>query len=91
MTCIVGYLNGGKVFMGGDSAGTAGYSQTIRADEKVFVKNKMIFGFTSSFRMGQLLRYSFEIPKHPKEKSDYEYLVTDFISAVKNVIKIMTI
>jgi hypothetical protein len=42
----------------------------------------MIFGFTSSFRMGQILNYSFVIPDHDKEKGDFEYLCTDFIDAL---------
>ena len=36
MTCIVGLVHGGKVYMGGDSAGVGGYCLTVRADEKVF-------------------------------------------------------
>ena len=36
MTCIVGIADGAKVWIGGDSAGVAGWSLTVRADEKVF-------------------------------------------------------
>jgi hypothetical protein len=55
----------------------------IRADRKVFIREKMIFGFTTSFRMGQLLQYRLTIPRHPKGMSDYEYLVTEVIEAVR--------
>lgn len=52
MTCIVGYAVDGNVYMGGDSAGVGeGYSLQIRAEEKVFLKGSMIFGFTTSFRI----------------------------------------
>ena len=36
MTCIVGLVHEGVVYIGGDSAGVGGMSLTVRADEKVF-------------------------------------------------------
>ena len=83
MTCIVGIRDKNWVTIGGDSAGVAGYQTQIRKDPKVFKKEeKMIFGFTSSFRMGELLQFKLKLPKHPKGKEDYEYMCTDFIDAV---------
>lgn len=82
MTCIVGLVEKGKVYIGGDSAGVAGYNTCVRADSKVFNRQGIIFGFTSSFRMGQLLRYKLKVPKQPKTKDDVEYLTTDFIDSV---------
>ena len=80
MTCIVGFVNGdGKIWMGGDSLGCIRNCVTRRADEKVFIKDKMIYGFTSSFRMGQILRYSYSRPKHEEGMGDYEYLVSIYI------------
>ena len=35
MTCIVGLVHEGVVYIGGDSAGVGGMSLTVRADEKV--------------------------------------------------------
>jgi hypothetical protein len=55
MTCIVGLRQGGKVFIGGDSAGISGWDVTVRADPKVFLSGPYAMGFTSSFRLGQLL------------------------------------
>lgn len=83
MTCIAAIAEKGVVYMGGDSAGVAGLSITIRADEKVFINNGFIFGFTSSFRMGQLLQYKFDPPKQKASQSDMAYMVTDFIDAVR--------
>lgn len=82
MTCIVGLINKGKVYIGGDSAGVSGYSLAHRADEKVFKKDNMIFGFTSSFRMGQILRYSLKIPDHDPRISDDEYMCTTFVDSI---------
>lgn len=79
MTAIVGLVYEDKVYIGGDSAGVAGLDVCIRTDEKVFKKDKMIFGFTSSFRMGQLIRYKLKIPDHDPRIDDYEYLCSTFI------------
>ena len=43
MTCIVGYRDDNNVYIAGDSAGVAGYSLQIRADEKVFRNKDFIF------------------------------------------------
>src|SRR5574337_644834 len=83
MTCIVGLVDKGNVYIGGDSAGVAGLSISIRNDEKVFTNGPFIMGFTTSFRMGQLLRYKFNPPKQTVNMDDMKYMVTDFIDAVR--------
>ena len=87
MTCIIGLMNEGKVYIGGDSAGVAGYSLTVHADEKVFINGDFIMGFTSSFRMGQLLRYSLKPPKYHPDIDLSEYMVTEFINSVRECLK----
>lgn len=91
MTCIVGLEHEGRVYIGGDSAGVAGWSLTVRADSKVFLRDvphigPAAFGFTSSFRMGQIIRYAFEppSPKADAEPADIDaYLVAEFIPALR--------
>ena len=87
MTCIVGLVHENTVLIGGDSAGVAGLSLTIRADEKVFTNGDFIMGFTSSFRMGQLLRYSLKPPVYHPDVDLVNYIVTDFINAVRECLK----
>ena len=92
MTCIVGLVDKGKVYIGGDSAGANSFwDLTVRADPKVFVNGPFIMGFTSSFRMGQLLRYKLKTPSRFKDdgtqKEVYEYMVTDFVDAVRQCLK----
>lgn len=84
MTCIVGFVDkkNNKVIIGADSAGISDLDVTIRKDEKVFKNEDFVIGCTSSFRMVQLLRFSFKPPRiHDKEI--YEYMCTDFINAVR--------
>lgn len=79
MTCIVGFIGDDGIYMGGDSAGVSGFDIRGRADEKVFIKDDMIYGFTSSFRMGQILRFRFNRPEHKEGIDDYEYLCSVYI------------
>lgn len=88
MTCIVGVVNKTEVWLGGDSAGVSGLDIKDHVDEKVFVKGKMIFGFTTSFRMGQILRYKFNIPKHDDDCEILEYMTTVFIDSWRECLKI---
>ena len=83
MTCIVAYEKDGVVWMGGDSAGVAGYSISARGDQKVFKNNEYMIGFTTSFRMGQLLRYKFN--PSPCTTWDLEkHMVTTFVDEVRD-------
>jgi ATP-dependent protease HslVU (ClpYQ) peptidase subunit len=85
MTAIVGLVHSGSVYIGGDSAGVSGMSLTVRADAKVFRKNRYLFGFTTSFRMGQLIRYSMKLPK-PTGNLD-AFMSTAFIDALRDCLK----
>jgi ATP-dependent protease HslVU (ClpYQ) peptidase subunit len=86
MTCIVGLVHNGITYIGGDSLGSNGYSKTVRLDKKVFKlkdSENAILGYTSSFRMGQLLMYAKGlIDSRDEPNIDHEYLVTKFIPNV---------
>ncbi|MFF7067315.1 hypothetical protein [Streptomyces pseudovenezuelae] len=85
MTVIVGLVHRKRVHLAGDSAGVAGYQLTIRRDPKVFTNGPYAFGFTSSFRMGQLLHHAFQ-PPHPEGDLD-RFMATTFINAVRTCLK----
>lgn len=87
MTCIVGLKHAGKVLIGGDSAGVGGLDLSLRADQKVWAKDDYVFGFTTSFRMGQLLRYSLRPPKRFPDADLMQFMVTDFVDAVRTCLK----
>jgi len=88
MTCIVGVVDKGRVWMGGDSAGTDYESLSIvsRADRKVFINGPYIIGFTDSFRMGQLLQYKFDPPKPHDDEDLMGFMVTDFIDSARQTL-----
>ena len=87
MTCIIGFIKNKKVYIGGDSAGVGGLNITLRRDSKVFKNGNFIMGYTSSFRMGQLLRFKLKVEEQKEEQTDYEYMCTTFIDAVRKCLK----
>lgn len=84
MTCIVGVVEGDKVWMGGDSAGTNGWlDQVLYESPKVFRNGDMLIGSCGSARQAQLLRYELTIPDHDPRIEIEKYMVKNFIGAVR--------
>lgn len=87
MTCIVGLVDNDRVIIGGDTAGTNGWlGQTIRADVKVFHNGPYVMGFTTSFRMGQVLRYHADL-RQPDTWDIDKYMATTFVDECRRVLK----
>jgi hypothetical protein len=87
MTCIAAIVEDGKVWMSSDSAGVAGYDLMIRRDPKIYKVGEFIFGFTSSFRMGQLLGYKFAPPEQSQKDTVERYINTAFIDSLRQTLK----
>lgn len=86
MTCIVGLVADGRVLIGGDSAGSDGWAVRVRADSKVFRVGPYVLGFTTSFRMGQLLRYQLTV--NPPDSWDVDrFMSTTFVDAVRKTLR----
>lgn len=91
MTCIVGIAQDKKVYMGGDSAGVdEAWNLTIRADKKVFtlgIEDEFVVGFTTSYRMGQLLKHQLLLPDYTHlndlDEEIEHYMVSQFIEAIR--------
>jgi hypothetical protein len=87
MTCIVGVTDGKTVTIGGDSAGSDDWGHVaIRSDTKVFQVGPYVMGFTTSFRMGQLLRYSLEV-EAPDSWDVDRFMATTFMNAVRTCLR----
>jgi ATP-dependent protease HslVU (ClpYQ) peptidase subunit len=87
VTCIVAITQGGTVYMGADSEGSDGLFLHLRKDTKLCRVGAFLFGFTTSFRMGQLLRYKFQPPMHHPDVAIELYMATDWIDALRNTFK----
>ena len=84
MTCIIGLVDNGKVYMAGDSIGyaTASDAHPLNQPKVHRVKDKPIMvGFAGSIRSAQILEYNPQtFPKLIEgEEYNLEYLITKFI------------
>ena len=88
MTAIVGLIDAGRVVMGADSLGSDGWHVMARGDAKLFRRGEYLIGFTSSFRMGQLIRYRADLPTPWEWEHDLlAFMSTRFVDAVRECLK----
>jgi hypothetical protein len=88
MTCVAGLVADGKVWLGGDRAAVGdGHYLSHVAQPKVFRRGSLLFGYTSSFRMGQLLQYRLSVPERPAEQPIDEFMATAFVDAVRTCLR----
>jgi ATP-dependent protease HslVU (ClpYQ) peptidase subunit len=92
MTCIVAIAQNGTVYMGSDHAASDDKSGWImsRKEPKVFKVGQYGIAFTDSFRMGQILQYSWTPPKYTPTKTNSgldKFMRTKFIDSVKVAFK----
>ena len=63
MTCIVGLVDNKEIWIGSDSAGTAGPDQDIYKTTKAFKRGPFIIGGSGSYRGIQLMQYTVPLDK----------------------------
>ena len=89
MTCIIGVEENGKAYIGADSAaGSSNLVQQISSMPKIFKKNGVIFAYTSSFRMGQILQYHVEFPEQVliESKNPFDFAI-EFAETARDAFK----
>lgn len=87
MTCVVGLVEKETVHIGVDSAAVQGWTRRASRVPKVFRRGPFLIGYTTSFRMGQLLQHHLDVPPQEAGQDDMEYLVTHFIERVRALLK----
>lgn len=87
MTCIVAIKDGGKVHMGCDSIGSDGWRREARTRPKLFRNGPLLIGYTTSFRMGQLLELNLSAPKMLPDEDPFAWMVKEFIPAARSALK----
>lgn len=94
MTCIVGLVDRGTVYIGGDSASVAGWTSRVTRLPKVFRRGPFLIGYTTSFRMGQLLQHALHVPLQKDRDAtsrsragDMRFMVTTFAESVRHLLK----
>ena len=86
MTCIIGYATGEHVYVGADSAAVRGWTVRPTTLPKVFWLDPFLIGYTTSFRMGQILQHHLSVAPQ-EDESDMRYMVVTFAEAVRGCLK----
>ncbi|EON7974069.1 hypothetical protein HI146_RS28735, partial [Escherichia coli] len=101
MTCIIAHTDGVSSFIAGDKLGSNGFTKTVQTEPKVFekefiklhddgltrTKEVMALGYTTSFRMGQLLNYNLNLPEQDASQTFSQYLVLKVIPIIRQMFK----
>lgn len=87
MTCIVGLVEDGKVYIGADSAAADGWEVRATLLPKVFRNGELIIGYTTSFRMGQILEHHFAVRSIEEGESLQAYMVKGVAEAARECLK----
>jgi ATP-dependent protease HslVU (ClpYQ) peptidase subunit len=92
MTCIVAIAQNGTVYMGADHAASDDKTGWIlsRKEPKCFKVGQYGIAFTDSFRMGQILQYSWNPPKYTPTKTNSgldKFMRTKFVDSIKQAFK----
>ncbi|MCP4661143.1 MAG: hypothetical protein GY856_37550 [bacterium] len=92
MTGIVAVSDHQQVLIGGDSAAiTPDHKEVYSVPEttKVFPAGSFAVGITTSFRIGQVLRYGVDWPEPPADDRDLERFIVDkLVEAVRRALKV---
>lgn len=87
MTCVIGMIKDDKVYIGADNVGANSSTKISRNDLKVFKKDDMLIGCSSSYRMINLLQYQLQMPLRDNKLTDDEYMYISFIESVRYLFK----
>jgi ATP-dependent protease HslVU (ClpYQ) peptidase subunit len=92
MTAVVALIHENKVLLGGDAAASDDKSGLIfsRVDPKVFKVGQFGIAFVDSFRMGQILQYSWIPPIYKPTvgfKNLDKFMRTKFVESIKESFK----
>ena len=88
MTIIAGIRHPTGVYMAADSAAAVGWTMVVRDDVKLRRNGHYLIGFTSSWRMGQLLHYALKPPEPPDDvRQLHEFMCTTWVDAVRDCLK----
>lgn len=84
MTCIVGLIKGGTVWLGGDRAATDGHlNRTLLKEPKIFTKGEIGFGVCGLPKVMDALKHAIELPTQSGD-DDRAFLVSELVPAIRD-------
>jgi len=86
MTCILGLIRNGHVYMGSDSLYLNGWHRVRTSHPKIFRKGTMLIGTSGDQRISDIIEYNFD-PEEDYRDDPVEFLGMDFLPAMRDAIK----
>lgn len=87
MTCIVGISYGENLIFGCDSAASSSHDIKTVTASKIFLIDDFLFGVAGSFRVMDIIRYQFILPKIVKKNFNLDaYMRNEFVDELSNII-----
>lgn len=81
MTCVVGLVHRGTVYLGADSMASDGW--LAMDSEKLFTRGEFLFGHSGNCRNKQIVEHVMATPEVPHKGSLVAYMKTDFVTALR--------
>lgn len=87
MTTIVGLVEDGKVYIGGDSAISHGTHVRVMSNSKVYKRGEVVFGGAGSWRAIQIVAHEMQIPPVIEGQSPREYVMHGVVDCLREALK----
>lgn len=87
MTAIVGYIENGVVYLGGDSCSSSGSKVWVRTTPKVWRAGECVVGVTGIPTTEQLLRHAFEWPTIEADQDPEIWVAAQFVPALRDLLQ----
>lgn len=87
MTVLIGIVEDDVMYLAADSVGASEHYKEVRKDSKIFRKKDMLIACTHTFRLRDIVKHEFKLPDHPKKMSIEKYIITKFISSLRELQK----
>ena len=86
MTCIVGLVHDGKIYMGGDGQYLAGWRKIRSSNPKIFRLGDMLIGTERSQRVSDIVQYALDLDDDLWDDPTI-YLLVEFIPKLQECLK----
>lgn len=87
MTAVAGFTKNGIVYMAADSLASSESHTSVVVGSKLIKRDEFLFGYTTNFRFGDILRYIFVPPTRESQCPVTEYMVKYFIPALRTCLE----
>ena len=86
MTCIVAIAEDNTIHMAGDRMAAGNGDKMMYNRSKVFINGDFVIGYTDSFRLGQLMEFTWNQPDFTAGQSDFGYMCTAVVDSIKKML-----